>query len=472
MHEDKLLSTVYLAKVCLTYLSFDNIGPIEIRTERAVEHSNRKDQHHFYHYVREFWAEHTRAQAEDDQEASALLDNLLRSPQLLTSTRKVYKRPTHPLFPPWRNCKESVERTEADFVLSPLLVIVTNDLVETCERLLKAHSHDSSRPSVIEPRTDNVIPDLNLGDLRPDSYNMRFSLVRASGMGHASIVTALLKNGADPNSAIDSHENALIAATAGGHVGVMKILLEHGADPNINFVDDCLPAVLVASELGHLDLLELLLESGADVNVRDAYGASALHIAARRGNNNVAEMLLEYGLDVNVVNKTGHSPLHEAAHCNKEYMVYTLSEHGAEINLRSNNGVTPLLTAAAGGTLDTVKALVECGADIHARDLEGWTALHMAAKDCSYERVRYFLESGLDIHGRTKDGATPLIAMEFGWDNSHYVLHLLLKGGADLDARDNRGWTAYTHASVSGNDYVAHLLLEMGADVGKSQDDV
>jgi ankyrin repeat protein len=74
-------------------------------------------------------------------------------------------------------------------------------------------------------------------------------------MGHASIVTALLKNAADPNSPIDSHESALIAATAGGYVEVMKTLLEHGTDPNINFVDDCLPALLVASKLWHLSPL-------------------------------------------------------------------------------------------------------------------------------------------------------------------------------------------------------------------------
>src|ERR1700738_2096461 len=133
-------------------------------------------------------------------------------------------------------------------------------------------------------------------------------------------------------------------------------------------------------------------------------------------------------------------------------MVYTLSEHGAEINLRNNHGVTPLIAAAC-GDLDTVKSLVECGADIHARDFEGWTALHIAAKQCSGELVRFFLESGLDIHGRTKDGATPLIAMGFGWGDSHYVLDLLLRGGANLNARDNYGWTACTHASVSGNDY-------------------
>jgi ankyrin repeat protein len=83
-----------------------------------------------------------------------------------------------------------------------------------------------------------------------------------------------------------------------------------------------------------------------------------------------------------------------------------------------------------------IEALLVAGADARAV-FNGQPALHWA----------------IDVNGPTGTGATP-----------RRIFELLLAHGADLEARDARGWTALMKAVVSGTHDEARALLALGAD--------
>ena len=61
------------------------------------------------------------------------------------------------------------------------------------------------------------------------------------------------------------------------------------------------------------------------------------------------------------------------------------------------------------------------------------------------------------------DKNTPLMEKVIADDPA--AVSKLIKEGADVNAKNNYGWTALSHAARSGNAELVKLLLEHGADV-------
>ncbi|MDR3331699.1 MAG: ankyrin repeat domain-containing protein [Synergistaceae bacterium] len=121
-----------------------------------------------------------------------------------------------------------------------------------------------------------------------------------------------------------------------------------------------------------------------------------------------------------------------------------------------------------------IKAAIEAGANVNARikalDEEGgeeWTPLMMAsAWGGDLEILSILLRAGADVNARDDDGRGVLAcATIWGGPISPEIVATLLEAGADVDARDNEGETALTLGIYKCSPEVVTALIEGGADV-------
>ncbi len=184
-------------------------------------------------------------------------------------------------------------------------------------------------------------------------------------------------------------------------------------------------------------------------------------IAAKRGKTKEVKKLLDVGADVNAETEQGITALMYAASEGHTQAVQKLLKAGADVNAKMKKGnVTPLVMAvrATTGHPKVVKELAEAGADVNLEIEEG--------------------------KGRNKSEWTPLmlavqvIKTEYDEDKDKIALRIkviqeLLKAGADIEAKNEKGNTPLIHAALIGEPEAVRALVKAGANIeAKSKDGV
>ena len=78
-------------------------------------------------------------------------------------------------------------------------------------------------------------------------------------------------------------------------------------------------------------------------------------------------------------------------------------------------------------------------------------------------KIQDLIERGADVDAKDNNGWTPL---HWASDSNHIeIAKLLIDRGADVDAKDNWGWTPLHRACGNNALELAKLLIERGADV-------
>jgi ankyrin repeat protein len=109
--------------------------------------------------------------------------------------------------------------------------------------------------------------------------------------------------------------------------------------------------------------------------------------------------------------------------------------------------------------------LLKAGGDPNARHRVGqWTPLHFVRGEAYEQKIEALCVGGADIEARDNRGMTPL-AQAAGW-NRRGVVVALLERGADVNTRDNGGRTILdrTHPSHAA---LRKLLRDHGCLTGK-----
>ncbi|GAM24259.1 hypothetical protein SAMD00019534_074340 [Acytostelium subglobosum LB1] len=169
----------------------------------------------------------------------------------------------------------------------------------------------------------------------------------------------------------------------------------------------------------------------------------SLHQSAEAGNKNEVARLIGEGADVNIPDQSNRSPLHYAAIGGYTEIVALLLAKNATVNCQTNRGATPLHYASRSGRIECVALLLDNGADINCRDNSNATPLH-AAITCKENKTALALINNYnaDVNVQNKDGSTPLhLAASQGFRD---VITCLIEKGAKIDARDNKGDTAFS----------------------------
>ncbi len=143
--------------------------------------------------------------------------------------------------------------------------------------------------------------------------------------------------------------------------------------------------------------------------------------------------------------------------------VERLLREGTSPNPPRLPGNAAIATAAAWGHLSIVNMLLEAGADVNGVDKEDKsTALHNAAGCHELEILRLLLRHGANLEARDSQGLTPLHYATLA--NTMEPLRLLLEAGANPHARDKKGRTPLFYGVQYECPECAELLLEAGAE--------
>jgi ankyrin repeat protein len=218
-----------------------------------------------------------------------------------------------------------------------------------------------------------------------------------------------------------------------------------------------------------LSLAELLIERGADINWRspDPLGPSPpVTSAVLHGRNRLLGFLLDRGADPALkANPSDDPPLHLATEMSNLEAIRLLVAHGAEVDGRNQHQQTPLCAAARRGHRQSARLLLELRADPSAALEDGTTPFTWAMRNKDHDMAALLLEHGTDVHARDAfmqtTGQTALIrCIIAGWPD---LAVRCIRAGADVQARDDRGYAALHWAVIRKDPASVAALLEAGA---------
>ncbi|KAK8515740.1 hypothetical protein V6N13_139288 [Hibiscus sabdariffa] len=214
-------------------------------------------------------------------------------------------------------------------------------------------------------------------------------LFSAVQLGDLETIEALLKREPDllHHKTAHARHSALHIAAANGQIEILLMLLEKSSNPDVLNRRKQTPLMLAAMH-GKISCVKRLMEAGANILKFDSlHGRTCLHYAAYYGHSDCLEAILSaarsspiavswgYARFVNVRDARGATPLHLAARQRRPECVRTLLNHGALVCASTGEygspGSTPLHLAARGGSLDCIRQLLAWGADRLQRDVSG-----------------------------------------------------------------------------------------------------
>jgi ankyrin repeat protein len=234
-------------------------------------------------------------------------------------------------------------------------------------------------------------------------------------------------------------------------------------------------ALLYSAREGHMDAVRALVESGVDVNQVNGDKLSPMVTAIMNGHLDLAKYLLDHGADPNLAGLSGLTALY--ATVDVQWVPKTWFPQ-------------PSVEQEKVSYLDLMKALLNHGANVNAPigeklwfrsftndytwvDTAGSTPFWRAAQSSDLPAMKLLVEHGADAKLANKAGETPLMAAAgIGWawnwsvrapypavDAVKYCVEL----GNDVNAADNRGYTALHGAAFLGDNAMVDYLASKGA---------
>ena len=309
------------------------------------------------------------------------------------------------------------------------------------------------------------------------------ALMWAVSEPHPEVIEVLLDAGADPAASTAKGFTPLMFAARNGDVEAARALIAAGVDVNAPSADGThvLPFAIVSDR----DAFALfLLEAGADAD-GSMNGVRALHAAAGGVRTWLREWYARHGGSP-LFSRVGYSRLTAAE---RLPLVKALLARGADPNARITTSA--MLMSYIGYPRKGAFEPFACGTG----DLRGATPLWVAAFDMNggdrrfggsgnrtstgAEILRVLLEAGADQHLTTDDGTTPFMAAA-GLGRSTYTprqprgvrspsaekaVRVLLEDGADINAVNEADFTALHGAAFRGLNEVVEYLVAEGADI-------
>lgn len=279
---------------------------------------------------------------------------------------------------------------------------------------------------------------------------------------------SLLEAGANLNEASQTEkENLLGEAIWLRDKATVKLVQANGGQEN-NFMQ---------AALGNLKAIDKLIASTPEiVRKTDRQGRTLMHWAALDGQTVIINKLLKAGAALdgepkleNRRAKYDATPLTIALDNNCLSAAQLLLDKGAAAQGRAGDTKSPLHAAAHMANLKMMERLLSAGADINALDREGETALHKAAATGDSATCQFLIEHGCALEHTSKRKIKGKWSEEPALTRAVIERHedialLLIKAGADINRRNDRGLTPLMVAATRKDRALCQLLIDNRAD--------
>lgn len=143
--------------------------------------------------------------------------------------------------------------------------------------------------------------------------------------------------------------------------------------------------------------------------------------------------------------------------------VEVLLKRGGNPNLKLVYGMPLIALCASMGRIEAVRALLDAGADIDAASPSlGFNALLNAADKGNLTLMHLLIKRGADVEARISSGATPLMLAARNGHSKAVIF--LLANGSQADVANKTGVTALIFAAIFGDEEAVQALLNAGAN--------
>jgi ankyrin repeat protein len=364
-----------------------------------------------------------------------------------------------------------------DYGASPMSEAAVTGNVQVLRKLLAAGADvespnaDGQTALMVIARTSNVDAAKLLISKRAnvnatEQWRGQTPLMWAAAEGQPAMVKLLVQHGAnvDARSMVNRWERQVTAeprmqarpsggftpllyAARKGCLECAKSLVKAGADKNLTDPDDVSPLLLATLNFS-FDVAAFLAQQGANVDKWDTWGRSALYAAVDMNTLPTGGRADRPSLDSTTSLRLIELLLDAGANPNLQLKLFPpyrslRDDRGADTLLTV--GATPLIRAAKAGDVPAMKLLLAHGAIVDLPTATGITPLMAASGNGS---------ANLDTRGRYKNESQATEAVE-----------LLLKSGADVNARDRNGQTALHGAASWGWNGLVKTLAANNVDL-------
>lgn len=243
------------------------------------------------------------------------------------------------------------------------------------------------------------------------------------------------------------------------------------------------------------EMIQSLVAVGADTTVRNCAGETLLHTAATSGFVDRLLYLLQAGIDLDVTNDRSETPLQAALNNRCHAAAALLLEKGADSKPLLQRGFdteqrdwrtgTTLLFFVSGShTHHAMSTLLRRGANPNAlptaddsdfkshldrldciRDVKAWVFTEMLRSPVRQDIIGEASQPWNHVNPDHRNLRPLHLAMRNGWTrDAGITVDLLLRYGADIEARSRSGQTPLQVACHHGNEGGVRMLLKYGAN--------
>ncbi|KAK3986844.1 ankyrin repeat-containing domain protein [Cladorrhinum sp. PSN332] len=302
--------------------------------------------------------------------------------------------------------------------------------------------------------------------------------------GQLEICTLLLDNKACLEARdSQSKRTPLLVAVDSGRTDMCSLLL--GRDAEIEAQDGNKETpFLLAARKECLDICAILLARKANAEAKNQNGETALLAACLRGSDTLCQFLLDYRADKHAADARGNTPFHAALDRDDICKLRLLITYAPGVHVNTPRWclhedldalLLGIITAARQLRPEQQRKVAilfhQCHQNINATNFAGQTALHLAALTNNRYLCQVLLRHGADAQAKDSQGGTALLLAVRARNEKICECLLLTEPGLgagkkiDLEAPDSAGNTALRLAVKLGNVAACQLLLDAGARI-------